>query len=195
MDYALAIENTPETVPAGSSILLVHPSTGETDRIDTEFLATDTDQFLVVSSRTTAREVKQKLEYYEVSEADATILDTLSVERGYTRRQWPNVRYVSEPGDWEGILAEIERFLAETEGKRRVSFDSLTELIYYSDEDAGVATAERLVALLATHDAVGLVHLASGVHDDATIERIRALFDGVVELHEDGTVSSSFEGE
>jgi KaiC/GvpD/RAD55 family RecA-like ATPase len=194
MDYALAIENAPESVPAGTSILLVHPSTGETDRLDTDFLRTDTDAFLVVSSRTTAREVKQKLEHYEVSEADATILDTLSVERGYTRRQWPNVRYVSKPGDWEAIVDEIERFLTETEGKRRVSFDSLTELIYYSDVDAGVATADRLADQLVAHDAVGMVHIAGGVHDAETLDRIRARFDGVVELDEDGTVTSSFEG-
>jgi len=194
MDYALAIENAPESVPAGTSILLVHPSTGETDRLDTDFLRTDTDAFLVVSSRTTAREVKQKLEHYEVSEADATILDTLSVERGYTRRQWPNVRYVSKPGDWEAIVDEIERFLTETEDKRRVSFDSLTELIYYSDVDAGVATADRLADQLVAHDAVGMVHIAGGVHDAETLDRIRARFDGVVELDEDGTVTSSFEG-
>jgi KaiC/GvpD/RAD55 family RecA-like ATPase len=194
MDYALAIENAPESVPAGTSILLVHPSTGETDRLDTDFLRTDTDAFLVVSSRTTAREVKQKLEHYEVSEADATILDTLSVERGYTRRQWPNVRYVSKPGDWEAIVEEIERFLTETEGKRRVSFDSLTELIYYSDVDAGVAAADRLADQLVAHDAVGMVHIAGGVHDAETLDRIRARFDGVVELDEDGTVTSSFEG-
>jgi KaiC/GvpD/RAD55 family RecA-like ATPase len=194
MDYALAIENAPESVPAGTSILLVHPSTGETDRLDTDFLRTDTDAFLVVSSRTTAREVKQKLEHYEVSEADATILDTLSVERGYTRRQWPNVRYVSKPGDWEAIVDEIERFLTETEGKRRVSFDSLTELIYYSDVDAGVATADRLADQLVAHDAVGMVHIAGGVHDAETLDRIRGRFDAIVELDENGTVTSSFEG-
>jgi len=193
MDYALAIENTPETVPAGTAILLVHPSTGETDRIDTDFLSTDTDSFLVVSTRTTAREVKQKLEHYEVSEDDATILDALSVDRGYTRRQWPNVRYVPEPGDWEAITDQIERFLQETTGKRRLSFDSLTELIYYSDAQAGIAATERLIDLLTDNDAVGLVHLAGGVHDEYTLERIRSLFDAVVELGEDGTVTSSFE--
>jgi KaiC/GvpD/RAD55 family RecA-like ATPase len=192
MDYALAIENTPETVPAGTGILLVHPSTGETDRLDTDFLADGTDHALVVSTRTTAREVKQKLEHYEVDEDSTTILDTLSVERGYTRRQWPNVRYVSEPGDWASIVDEIERFLEETEGKRRVSFDSLTELIYYADEEAGYAVAERLLALLKKHDAVGMVHLAAGVHDEATVDRFRDFFDGVIELDEDGAVTSSF---
>jgi hypothetical protein len=64
MDYRLAIEGGPTTVPGGTGILLLHPSTGETDRIDTEFLSTDTDEMLVISTRTTAREVRQKLEHY-----------------------------------------------------------------------------------------------------------------------------------
>ena len=59
MDYSLAIENTPASIPGGTGVLLLHPSIGETDRIDTDFLKTDTDHFLVVSTRTTAREVEQ----------------------------------------------------------------------------------------------------------------------------------------
>ena len=86
MNYALTIEDTPDSVPAGTGILLSHPSTGETDRIDTDFLKTDTDSFLVISTRTTAREVEQKLEHYDVDRPRATILDALSVERGYSRR-------------------------------------------------------------------------------------------------------------
>ena len=82
MEYTLAIDDTPDTVEGGTGILLVHPSTGATDRLDTDFLSTDTDAMLVVSTRTTAREVKQKLEYYEVDEERANILDTLSVPKG-----------------------------------------------------------------------------------------------------------------
>ena len=35
MEYDLAIENAPASIPGGTGVLLVHPSTGETDRIDT----------------------------------------------------------------------------------------------------------------------------------------------------------------
>ena len=37
-----------------------------------------------------------------------------------------------------------------------------------------------------------MFHLAQGVHDDATVQRFRDLFDGVVELTEDGTITSEF---
>jgi KaiC/GvpD/RAD55 family RecA-like ATPase len=192
MDYRLAIESTPDTVPGGTGILLLHPSTGETDRIDTDFLKTDTDHMLVISTRTTAREVRQKLEHYEVDEDKATILDTISVERGYTRRASENVQYVAAPDDLQGIVDRTEVFLESHEGKRRVSFDSLTEMIYYADADAAHEAVEAVLELLDEHDAVGLFHLAKGVHEDPLIEEFAALFDGVVELDEDGTVSSEF---
>ncbi|PSP83945.1 hypothetical protein BRC83_06785 [Halobacteriales archaeon QS_1_68_17] len=192
MDYTLVIENAPETVPGGTGILLLHPSTGETDRIDTDFLGADTDHFLVVSTRTTAREVEQKLEYYEVDESKATILDTLSVERGYTRRPTDSVRYVSSADDLDGIVAQVRRFLEGHDGRLRVTVDSVTEMAYYADEQRAMAAVEEVLALLDEHDAVGLFHLAPEVHDEDVVEQFRELFDGVIELAGDGTVTSRF---
>ena len=189
MDYALAIENAPETIPGGTGLLLLHPSIGETDRIDTDFLKTDTDSFLVVSTRTTAREVEQKLEYYDVDESRAEILDALSVERGYSRRRSDHVHYVSAPDDLDGIVERTRAFLETNDGKVRVSVDSLTEMAYYADEERAYDAAEALLELLAEHDAVGLFHLSKEVHDEATLERFRSLFDGVVDLAEDGSVT------
>ena len=192
MEYSLAIENAPESVSGGTSILLVHPSTAETDRVDTDFLKTDTDHLLVVSTRTTAREVKQKLEHYEVDERRATILDTLSVERGYGRRKSDRVRYVSAPDDLNGIVDQVERFLSGSEGKRRVSVDSITEMIYYADEEQAREAVLGIQGLLADHDAVGLFHLASEVHEESVVDDFRSVFDGVVELEEDGTLTAEF---
>jgi KaiC/GvpD/RAD55 family RecA-like ATPase len=190
-EYELAVENAPESIPGGTALLLLHPSIGETDRIDTQFLKTDTDRMLVISTRTTAREVRQKLEHYEVDAQRATILDTLSTERGYTRRQSENVRYVSRPENLDAIIEEAERFLGETEGKRRISLDSITEMIYYADREQTRTAVTQLLSLLDEHDAVGLFHLAVGVHEDAVVDEFRTLFDGVIELDEDGSVSVS----
>jgi KaiC/GvpD/RAD55 family RecA-like ATPase len=192
MEYALAIENAPESVPGGTGILLVHPSTAQTDQVDTDFLKTDTDALLVVSTRTTAREVEQKLEHYAVDEDSATILDTISVERGYTRRKSDRVQYVSAPDDLEAIVDRVEEFLGAREGKRRISVDSITEMIYYADEERAMAAVEDTLALLEEYDAVGLFHLARGVHDDDTVAAFSDLFDGVIELGEDGTITTQF---
>ena len=192
MDYDLAIEGGPDSIPGGTAVLLLHPGTAETDRIDTDFLKVDTDHFLVVSTRTTAREVKQKLDYYDVDASRAVILDTLSVERGYSRRSAENSHSVSAPDDVAGILDCVEEFLAGHDGKRRVSFDSLSELAYYADADRAVDALERMSALLEEYDAVGLFHADREVHDEETTERFRTACDGVVELREDGTVTGEF---
>jgi KaiC/GvpD/RAD55 family RecA-like ATPase len=192
MDYTLAIENTPETVPGGTGIMLLHPSTGETDRLDTDFFKTDTDHLFILSTRTTAREVQQKLEYYEVDESKATILDTLSIERGYSRRSGDNVRYVSSADDLDGMIEAIEEFLRGHDGKLRVSIDSVTEMAYYADEERARDAVERILDLLAEYDAIGLFHFAEEVHEGGIIADYRDLFDGVVELEADGTVTSEF---
>ena len=192
MEYELAVEGAPDVVPGGTGVLLVHPSTGETDRIDTDFLAADTDRLLVISTRTTAREVQQKLEYYDVDEAKADILDTLSVERGYSRRPSDHVHYVSAPEDLAGIVEITREFLADSEGKRRISLDSITEMAYYADEDRAMAAVEEILALLEEYDAAGLFHLSGEVHDDAALAEFRALFDGVITLDADGSVTAEF---
>jgi KaiC/GvpD/RAD55 family RecA-like ATPase len=192
MDYQLAIENTPESIPAGTGVLLVHPSTGETDRIDTDFLKTEDDQILVVSTRTTAREVQQKLEHYGVDESRTVILDTLSVERGYSRRSSEQVHYVAAPDDLDGILTQVEQFLADHPGQLRMSLDSITEMAYYADETGARETVERMLELLDTHDAIGLFHLAEEVHDASVLADYTARFDAVVSLSADGTVSADF---
>lgn len=171
---------------------MIHPSTGETDRIDTDFLNTDTDNLLVISTRTTAREVEQKLEHYDVDREKATILDTLSIERGYSRRSGEGVHYVAAPDDVDGIVDTVAEFLEENDGKLRVSLDSVTEMAYYADEERARETVAALLELLAEHDAVGLFHLAEEVHDESVVEEYRELFDGIISLDVDGEVRGEF---
>ena len=188
MDYTLATGETEAAVPGGTGVLLLHPSIGETDRIDTDFLKTDTDRFLVISTRTTAREVEQKLEHYDVDESRAEILDALSVDRGYSRRSSDTLHYVSSPDDLDGIVEEVDGFLSRSTGKRRISVDSLTEMAYYADVDGVYDATGELLDLLEEHDAVGLFHLSKEVHDEATIDRFRGLFDVVLDLDAEGNV-------
>lgn len=192
MEYDLAIEGGPASIPGGTAVLLLHPSTGETDRIDTEFLAGGTDPYLVVSTRTTAREVKQKLDHYGVDPEQATILDTLSIERGLSRRRTNDIHYVSAPDDIDAIIQHTEAFLADTDGRRRISVDSISELSYYANEEQATAVLERLAALLEEYEAIGIFHVDAEVHDGSTIERFRSLCDGVLELEADGSLTATF---
>ncbi len=136
----------------------------------------------MISTRTTAREVQQKLEHFGVDQEKAVILDTLSVERGYSRRRSDNIHYVSAPDDLDGIVAQTETFFEKTSGKRRLSVD----------QGDGPKGRTRLLALIEEHDAVGLFHFSPEVHSDDVLAAYEALFDGVIELAEDGDVTARF---
>lgn len=191
MEYALAIEGAPATVPGGTGILLVHPSTVEADDVDTAFLAGTDDPVLVVSTHSAAREVRQKLEHFGIDGDRVEILDAISVERGYTRRKGDDVTYLTAPDDLEGVVEGVDDFLGRQDGPARVTLDSITELIYYADAARVGGALEDLLGLLDAHDAIGLFHVARGIHDDAVAD-VRDGFAGVVELTEDGSVDVSF---
>lgn len=189
MDYRLNIAGGPDTVPAGTGILLLHPSTADTDRIDIQFLSEDTDRYIVISTRTTAHEVEQKLDFYDVDRDRATILDAISVERGYSRRQTDRVTYLSTPDDVDGLTEAVHEFLTSHDGKLRVSLDSITELTFYAGHERTRDAIVRLLDLLDEHGAVGIFHLATGVHDEDVIDSYRELFDLVIRLDDDASVS------
>lgn len=186
MAYELGIDGAPETVPAGSGILVVHPSTVAADDVDTQFLADNDDPVLVVSTHSAAREVGQKLEHYGIDRDRVEIIDAISVERGYTRRQRSDVTYLTGPDDLAGIVEHVTDFLERQDGHARVTVDSITELIYYADAARVRETIVEFLDLLAADDAVGLFHVARGVHEEP-LSQIRDSFYGVIEFGDDGT--------
>lgn len=192
MDYPIAIDGAPDSVPGGTAILLFHPSTGGTDDFDTGFLTSTGDRFLVISTRTTAREVEQKLDHYDVDAERGSILDTVSVERGYSRRSGEHRHYVSSPDDVTGILEITERFLDRNSGGRRISFDSLSELAYYAGEESAAKALEQITTLLEQYDAIGLFHVSPEVHDPDILDRFREAADARIRVDEAGSVSTDF---
>ena len=92
----------------------------------------------------------------------------------------------------DGIVDTVEQFLADHDGKLRISLDSITEMAYYADEERAREAVEAMLELLVEHDAVGLFHIAEEVHDEDVLDGYRELFDGVVTLAADGTVTCEF---
>lgn len=190
MEYALGFDEGPAAVPAGSGILLVHPSTTDADSFETAFLTASDDPALLVSTHSAAREVRQKIEHYGLDPDRVEILDTISVDRGYTRRQAEDVTYLSAPDDLNGLLVATEEFLERRGPPARVSVDSLTELRYYAGDERLSETLAALLEVLAEHDAVGLFQLAADGED--AVADLRDRFAGVLEVDGDGGVSAAF---
>jgi len=192
MEYELGFAEGPETVPGGSGILLVHPSTTDADDFETAFLTAAAEPAMLISTHSAAREVKQKIEHYGVDQNRVEILDTISTDRGYTRRQEAGVTYLSAPDDVEGLLAATEDFLERRGAPARLSLDSITELGYYAGEEHLVEALVGLLDQLSAHDAIGLFQLAAD--GEAAVADLRDRFAGVVEVDDGGDIKADFRG-
>jgi hypothetical protein len=190
MEYELGFTAGPATVRGGSGILLVHPSTTDADDFETAFLTAAAEPALLISTHSAAREVKQKVQHYGVDADRVEILDTISTDRGYTRRQESGVTYLSAPDDIQGLLDATADFLERRGPPARLSLDSITELGYYAGDERLGDTLSALLDQLEAHDAVGLFQLAAD--GEETVAPLRDRFAGVVEVDEDGGVAASF---
>ena len=190
MEYELGFADGPETVPGGSGILLVHPSTSDADDFETAFLTAAPEPAMLISTHSAAREVKQKIEHYGVDADRVEILDTISVDRGYTRRQESGVTYLSAPDDLDGLLAATEDFLERRGPPARLSLDSITELEYYAGEAHIGETLSAMLDQLEAHDGIGLFQLAAD--GEAAVAELRDRFAGMVEVDDAGTVTADF---
>lgn len=186
MEYRLEVAGTPETVAGGTSILLLRRSIDDTDRIDTQFLVDDMDHYLVISTHTTAQEIDEKLDFFDVKRESATIIDAISIERGYSRRESDRVEYLTGPGDIDGLLGASASFFDSHEGKIRVSVDSISELAFYASEERALEGVEGLCDLIKDHQAIGLFHLTREVHDQAFVDGVKSRFDLVLDFDEIG---------
>ncbi len=110
---------------------------------------------LVISTRTTAREVKRNWSTTRSTrpKRPSSTRCRSSADTPVAVRKRP---IVSAPDDLSGIVSEAETVLQEHDGKLRVTFDSLTELIYYADEDGALSAVEDILDLLDEYDAVGM---------------------------------------
>ncbi|MFB6310790.1 MAG: ATPase domain-containing protein [Salinirussus sp.] len=190
MEYALGFDEGPAAVPAGSGILLMHPSTMDADTFETAFLTAADDPALLISTHSAAREVQQKIEHYGLDPGRVEILDTISVDRGYTRRQADGVTYLSSPDDLDGLLTATEEFLERRGPPARVSVDSVTELRYYADDERVTSALASMLEILEEYEAVGLFQLAADGED--AVAALRDRFAGVLEVDEDGGVTATF---
>lgn len=192
MEYELGFAAGPAAVPGGSGILLVHPSTADADDFETAFLTAAAEPAMLISTHSAAREVKQKIDHYGVDRDRVEILDTISTDRGYTRRQEAGVTYLAAPDDVDGLLAATEDFLDRRGPPARLSLDSITELEYYAGEQRLGEALVGLLDQLETHDAVGLFQLAAD--GQAAVADLRDRFAGVVEVDGSGDVTAEFDG-
>ena len=186
---------------AGTNVLVSGPPLTGKRRLAMRILAHGSDRgegAIVVTTRDSADRVLRDYEQLvsDPETVDIGIVDCVTKHQGRSARDTDVVKYASSPEDMTGIGIDFSEFVEEFRIDRgidnvRVMVDSLTTLLMYSD----VQTVFRFMHVFASRienaDALGVHVIESTAHEEETLNTLKQLYDGVIEVAEDGEVTST----
>lgn len=112
----------------------------------------------------------------------------LSTQRPGESPDGAEVELLDRPGDLTDIGVAVTERLADwpEDGRTAFCLDSLTAQLQYVDEQQVYQFLHTLGGHLDDRDVGGHVHMNPAAHERETVDTFKALFDGVVEVREDG---------
>ena len=201
-DLGPAFEHT--TVDPGTNLLIAGPPLTGKRRMGLELLAQgaqDGEGSVVVTTRDSADRVMTDVQSLFADPDDATlgIVDCVTKHQGRSVRDSEAVKYASSPIDMTGIGIKFSEFVEEFYSQRghqqnRILLDSLTTLLLYSDLQTVFRFMHVFTSRIESADALGVHVIESTAHDAETMNTLKQLFDGVVEVDEDRETAVTLPG-
>jgi KaiC/GvpD/RAD55 family RecA-like ATPase len=116
------------------------------------------------------------------------LVDCVSERGGGDALPADRVEYVSSPGDLTGIgigvSEQLRRFDESTVEQTRLAFYSLSTLLMYAELETVFRFLHVLTGRIGSIDAVGVFAVDPTTHDESTVNTLKQLFDGMIELRE-----------
>lgn len=178
----------------GTNVLVAGPPLTGKRRIAFDILASGAnrgDGSIIVTTKDSADKVLDSFdERIDDVEPDIGIVDCVTKQRGIgTIDDDPRIKYASSPVDMTGIGIKLSEFLQEfyeTRGltENRVLLYSVSTLLMYSDLQTVFRFLHVFTGRIQSADALGVYVIDSTAHDDQTMNTLKQLFDGVIELEE-----------
>ncbi|MFB6146384.1 MAG: hypothetical protein ABEJ08_01695 [Halobacteriaceae archaeon] len=103
-----------------------------------------------------------------------------------------SIETVTDPRDLTGIGVSVEKFLdawADAPGRIVADVDSVTALLAETSLERVFRFLHVLTGRFTAADAVAHFHLTRDAHDEETVATLLPLFDAVVEIEDDGSVT------
>jgi len=186
-------------VDAGTNILIAGPPLTGKRRLSMGVLAAGANAgegSVIVTTREGADRVLADYRPLLANPDDASVgvVDCVTRHQGLSESDSSLVQYTSSPVDMTGIGIEFSEFLEEFYARRgvernRVMLDSLSPLLTYSDAETVFRFLHVLTSRVEDADALGLYTIESTAHDAETVDTLKQLFDGIVEVDDDGRLS------
>jgi len=202
--YDLGPELENASIDPGTNVLLGGPPLSGKRRLAFETLAQgaeDGEGSIIVTSRDSADRVLADFRSVlaEPGAAEIGIVDCVTHHQGEPANDSNLVKYASSPMDMTGIGIKFSEFLEEFYSERgleknRVVIDSLSPLLVYSDLQTVFRFMHVLTGRIEEAGAVGIHVIDSTAHDAETMNTLKQLFDGMVEVDEDRSVSMQLSG-
>jgi KaiC/GvpD/RAD55 family RecA-like ATPase len=202
--YDLGPELHSESVEPGANILISGPSLSGKRRLAMEALAhgaNNGEGAVIITTRDSSDRVLTDFNSLleDPESAHIGVVDSVTEHQGQSASDSGLVRYASSPLDMTGIGIKFSEFIEEFYTNRslqqnRVVLDSLSTLLVYSDLQTVFRFMHVLTSRIEDADAVGLHVIEANAHDQESLNTLKQLFDGIVEVDADESVSLRLPG-
>jgi len=202
--YDLGPEFENATVDPGTNLLIAGPPLTGKRRLALEILAQGANQgegSVIVTTRDSSDRVLADLETLldDPEGADLGIVDCVTNHQGRSAQDSTRVKYTSSPVDMTGIGIKFSEFVEEFVTDRglaqnRILLDSLSTLLMYSDLQTVFRFMHVFTSRIENADAIGVHVIESTAHETESLNTLKQLFDGVIEVDEDRDVSVQLQG-
>jgi len=202
--YDLGPEFENATVDPGTNLLIAGPPLTGKRRLALQILAQGANQgegSVIVTTRDSSDRVLADLETLldDPEGTDLGIVDCVTNHQGRSAQDSTRVKYTSSPVDMTGIGIKFSEFVEEFVTDRglaqnRILLDSLSTLLMYSDLQTVFRFMHVFTSRIENADAIGVHVIESTAHDTESLNTLKQLFDGVIEVDEDRDVSVQLQG-
>ncbi|RQG97220.1 RAD55 family ATPase [Natrarchaeobius chitinivorans] len=187
------VDIVPDTeIDPGTNVLVAGPPMTGKRRIAFDILRTGAirgDGSIVVTTKDSAEKVLEEFtQETDVSNENVRVVDCVTKQRGIgTVDDDPKIKYASSPIDMTGIGIKLSEFLQEFYENRgitenRVLLHSVSTLLMYSDLQTVFRFLHVFTGRIQSADALGIYVIDSTAHDDQTMNTLKQLFDGIIEV-------------
>ena len=194
--YDLANVLPEAEIEPGTNVLIAGPPLTGKRQLALDILtagAVRGDGSIVVTTKDSADKVLEEFEDLKdaASRQNVGVVDCVTKQRGIgTIDDDPRIKYASSPVDMTGIGIKLSEFLQEFYEVRnltenRILLHSVSTLLMYSNLQTVFRFLHVFTGRVQSADALGIYVIDSTAHDDQTMNTLKQLFDGVIEV-EDG---------
>ena len=181
-------------VEPGSNILLTGPPLSGKRALCLDLLAAGTENgegsIIVTTKDSGDRMLEQFAGRTSYESRPVAVVDCVTRQQGMDDGQERDrIKYASSPVDMTGIGIQLSEFLEAFYQDRnitrnRVMLHSLTTLLIYADLQTVFRFLHVFTGRVQSVDGLGLYCIDSTAHEEQTLNTLKQLFDGVVEIDE-----------